>query len=165
MALPDMTRIKLRAAPLPRPVSPYPDELLSSYLRRLSYANRLDPEALRRFAAGGSRERAVSLHRLAIISGVPAATLQRAIGDLDGAKSRTFYVRQVSVHKWMEGPVCQMCALARGAQQAVWCRKHPEQVVCLHHRRWIGSADTTQLALDGQPDILRAHKQHLRLVR
>ncbi len=58
-----------------------------------------------------------------------------------------------------------MCALARGAQQAVWCRKYPEQVICLRHRRWIGSADTTQPCLDDQPDILQAHKQHLRLIR
>jgi hypothetical protein len=58
-----------------------------------------------------------------------------------------------------------MCALARGAQQAVWCRKNPEQVVCLRHRRWIGSTDTTQPRLDNQPEILHAHKKHLRLVR
>lgn len=160
-----MTRIKLRAAPLPRPVPPFQGELLSSYLRRLSHANRLDAEALRRFAAGGSRERSVSLTRLAIISGVPASTLERAIGDLDGDKSRTFYIGRVSVHQWVHGPACQMCAFARGAQQAVWCRKYPEQVVCLRHRRWIGTANIIQPALDDQPDILQAHKQHLRLVR
>jgi TniQ len=88
-----MTRVMLPATPLPRPVSPFPGELLSSYLRRLAHANRLDAAALRRFASGGARERLVSLSRLAIISGTPAAALERALGDLDGDKSKTFCIR------------------------------------------------------------------------
>lgn len=160
-----MTRVKLQTAPLPRPVVPFPGELLDSYLRRLSHANRLDPIALRRFTAGGDRHWSVPISRLAIIAGIPVATLEHAIGDLDGGKSGTFYVRQISVHPWTDGPACQLCALAHGAQQPVRCRKKPEEVVCLRHRRWIGTASTTQPSLAGQPGILQAHKQHLRLVR
>jgi hypothetical protein len=157
------------AAQLPRRVSPLPGETITSYLRRLAQANHLDPEALRSYIHGGRRQRRrpVPVDRLAIAAGVPATTLEHAIADLDDDPgAATFYIRDVPVRLSASGPACQLCALARGATQTVWCRTHPEQVICLRHRRWIGStAATTQLPLDGQPDIMQAHKQHLRLVR
>ena len=71
---------------LPRRVAPFPGEILSSYLSRLAHANRLDPEALRGHIAGRYRQRSVPADRLAIAAGLPAATLQHALADLDGGK-------------------------------------------------------------------------------
>jgi hypothetical protein len=46
------------------------------------------------------------------------------------------------------------------------CWKPAEKVICLRHRRWTGSdKNSLQLLLDRQPDILEAHRRHLRLVR
>jgi hypothetical protein len=157
-----------QATPLPRHVSPFPAETLDSYLRRLAQANHLSPEALRGYIAGGRRSRPVPLSQLAIFAGVPASTLQHAIAAPEGGRPRTLYIGQIPVHPHPAGPACRLCALAHGAtlSQQVWCRTHPEQVICLRHRRWIRSAAATaQPCLDNQPDILQAHKQHLRLVR
>ena len=151
---------------LPRRVPPFPGEILSSYLRRLAHANCLDPEALRGHIAGGWRQRPVPADRLAVAAGVPAATLEHALADLDGGKVWAFRLGQIPIHPMISGPACQLCAFARGATEPVWCRKHPEQVICLRHRRWIGpGAATAQPCLDNQPDILQAHKRHLRLIR
>jgi hypothetical protein len=155
-----------QATQLPRRVSPFPAETLNSYLRRLAQANRLSPEALRGYIAGGRRNQSVPVDQLAIFAGVPVSTLEHAIAGLDGDKPRTFYIGEVPVHSHATGPACRLCALAHGATQPIWCRTHPEQVICLRHRRWIRSAAATaQPCLDNQPDILQAHKQHLRLVR
>lgn len=155
-----------QATPLPRHVSPFPAETLDSYLRRLAQANHLSPEALRGYIAGGRRNRPVPLSQLAIFAGVPVSTLKHAIAAPDGGKPRTLYIGEIPVHPHPAGPACRLCALAHGATQPVWCRAHPEQVICLRHRRWIRSATATaQPCLDNQPDILQAHVQHLRLVR
>jgi TniQ len=154
------------AAQLPRHVSPFPAETLDSYLRRLAQANRLSPEALRGYIAGGRRNRSVPVDQLAIFAGVPVSTLEHAIAGLDGDKPQMFYLGEIPVHPHATGPACRLCALAHGATQSIWCQTYPEQVICLRHRRWIRSATVTaQPCLDNQPDILQAHKQHLRLVR
>jgi hypothetical protein len=96
---------------------------------------------------------------------VPVSTLEHAIAGLDGDKPRTFYLGEIPVHPHATGPACRLCALAHGATQPIWCQTHPEQIICLRHRRWIRSATVTaQPCLDNQPDILQARKQHLRLV-
>jgi hypothetical protein len=92
--------------------------------------------------------------------------LEHALADLDGDKAWTIHIRQIPIHPMISGPPCRLCAFARGATEPVWCRQYPEQVICLRHRRWIGPGGATaQPRLDSQPDILQAHKRHLRLVR
>jgi hypothetical protein len=55
---------------------------------------------------------------------------------------------------------------ARGAIEPIWYRQHPEQVICLRHRRWIRpGAATAQPCLDSQLDIPSGHKRHLHLIR
>jgi hypothetical protein len=87
--------------------------------------------------------------------------------DLDGRSlAFTYYYRSISIHPEVSAPACQMCAAIRGITQRVICRKPAEKVICLRHRRWTGSDKSgLQLPLDRQPDILGAHRQHLRLVR
>lgn len=58
------------------------------------------------------------------------------------------------------------CTLARGITETVRCWKQPENVICLRHGRWISPwTGEGQPDLSACPDILRAHRQHLRLVR
>lgn len=161
------TMLRLGPRTLPRPVKPFHAEILSSYLDRLAYANRLDPKALRRYIAEGQLSGTVPIDRLAAVSGMPTAALEWAIADLDGRRlALTYYYRAIAVHPQVTRLACQHCAAARGIKQPVTCRKPAEKVICLRHRRWIGSANTSiQPSLDGQPDILEAHRRHLRLVR
>lgn len=161
-----MTAAALSLAPraLPRQVRPFHGEVLSSYLARLAHANRLDPKALRRYI---SEDRKVPAARLAAVSGVDAVALERAIADLDGRSlTATSYYRDISIHPQVSAPACQMCAATRGITQRVMCWKPAEKVICLRHQRWTGSDKSGfQLPLDRQPDILEAHRRHLRLVR
>ncbi len=157
--------------PLPRTVKPFPAETTASYLTRLAHANRLDAEALRFYITGRRRRTPpFPVERLAVVTGFPARTLRCALpdlgigyGPLDDDHHNGAGLPQ---RKADDGPPCRLCVLARGITQPVRCWKRPENVVCLRHRRWIGpGAGTTQPDLSGQPDILQAHKRHLRLVR
>lgn len=56
------------------------------------------------------------------------------------------------------GAACQLCSATRGARTPVLTRRPPEQVICLHHRRWLGlrlNGDRRQPCLDRQPEILQ----------
>ena len=153
--------------PLPRTIPPYRNEVLSSYLCRLALANRLDPDALRVHLTGQTRKTAaVPAERLAVLCGRPAAALRHAIPELttpgDSANpggsppGRTL------------GLACQLCAVARTAHDQVWCWRGDEEVVCHRHRRWTGGPGGRafrQPDLSTQPDIVRAHTRHRRLVR
>lgn len=159
--------LELDPRTLPRPVRPFHAEILSSYLDRLAYANRLDPKSLRRYIAEGQLSGTIPIDRLAAVSGMPTVALEWAIADLDGRRlALTYYYRAIAVHPQVTRPACQLCAAARGITQPVICRKPAEKVICLRHRRWMGSGNTNiQPSLDRQPDILEAHRRHLRLVR
>jgi hypothetical protein len=159
--------LELAARTLPRQVKPFHGEILLSYLGRLAHANRLDPQALRRYIAEGQRNGIVPANRLAAVSGVAAVALEQAIVDLDGVPlARTYYYRTIAIHPQISAAACQMCAAARGITQPVICWKPAERVICLRHRRWTGSDKSgLQPSIDRQPDIVRAHRQHLRLVR
>jgi Bacterial TniB protein/TniQ len=161
------TMFKLAPRTLPRTVKPFPTEILSSYLNRLAYANRLDPTALRRYIAEGQISGTIPIDRLALVSGVPATALEWAIADLDGRQpAKTYHHGGIAVHRQVSGPACLLCAAARGITQPVMCRKPAERVICLWHQRWTGSgAASIQPSLDRHPDIVEAHRQHLRLVR
>jgi TniQ len=159
--------LELAPRTLPRQVKPFSGEILSSYLERLANANRLDPQALRRYIAEGQQSGNVQAHRLATVSGVPTVALEHAIANLDGFPlARTYYYRTIAIHPQVSAGACQMCAAARGITQLVICWKPAERVICLRHRRWTGSdKNGLQPSLNCQPDIIRAHTQHLRLVR
>lgn len=155
--------------PLPRPVKPFPGETVSSYLGRLAHANHIDADALGRRISGTRQARVIPVERLAIVAGMPVLTLERAIADLDGAvpaRSNSYdYSRSIDFHLETSGRACQLCAYARGASGPVTCWKPAEKLVCLRHLRWIGSDGQLQPSLDQQPEILKAHRLHLRLVR
>jgi hypothetical protein len=161
--------LELALRPLPQSVKPFHGEIMSSYIGRLADANRLETTALLRHITGTRQTHNVPIERLAIVAGVPCLVLERAIADLGDAKlamkAYYSYHRSIAIRTMVSGSACQLCAAAAGATRPVTCWRPAEKVLCLRHRRWIGSADTLQPSLDRQPDILEAHTRHLRLVR
>jgi hypothetical protein len=161
--------LELALRSLPQSVKPFPGEIMSSYIGRLADVNRLDTVALLRYITGTRQTHNVPVERLAIVAGVPPLVLKRAITDRDNAgsalKQYYSYGRSIEVRTEVSGPACQLCAAVAGATRPVACWRPAERVLCLRHRRWIGSDDALQPSLDRQPDILKAHMRHLRLVR
>lgn len=156
--------------PLPRPLTPAHDETLSSYLHRLAQSNRLDATALRTYLTGSSRAGApVPVDHLARVTGHPARTLRYAIIELNTSEERQ---RTHLAHRPRPGLIrrlrCTHCTRARGHRGHVWSWSHPEHVVCHRHQRWTGGGDepghTTQPNLRQHPEILRAHRRHLKLI-
>ncbi|WP_329081381.1 TniQ family protein [Streptosporangium sp. NBC_01469] len=160
--------MKTALRPLPRTVAPFPNETLTSYLNRLSRANRLDDRALRSYLAESHRESAnVPVERLAALSGIPARTLRYAIVELCSADELDILGRSAAtVNNTM---ACWQCTLTRGHREAVWCWQRYEEAVCLRHRRWTGPgtirSGSSQPDLTYQPEILQAAKRHRRLIR
>jgi hypothetical protein len=152
---------------LPRTVRPFAGETIDSYLARLAHANRVDATALRFYIAGRrNRFPPFPADRLATAAGFLASTLQRAIPDLSFGYGPLHHDRHNGAgfpeHKADDGPPCDLCVLARGITMPVHCWKHPEDVICLRHRRWTGPGSrTAQLDLSAQPDITQAHKRPL----
>jgi hypothetical protein len=153
----------LMLRPLPRVAAPFRDETITSYLRRLAGANHIDPAALRRLLARSDRKDApVPLGRLAAVTGLPCRSLACAMpqictaGELSGLHVRD---RPRARDGW-SFTACRPCV----AGQPVTRWALHDDVVCGRHRRWI-SKDPDQPDLTGQPEILRAHRRHRRLIR
>jgi hypothetical protein len=149
--------------PLPRFAAPFRDETISSYLSRLAAANRLDPAALRALLAGSDRHHApVPLVRLAAVTGMPQAALAHAMpqicttAELAGLNIAG---RPRARDEW-SFTACRGCTAGRPVTR--WALH--DDVVCGRHRRWI-SKDHEQPDLTRQPEILRAHRRHQRLIR
>jgi hypothetical protein len=151
-------------------VKPYPAETTSSFLARLAHANQLAADSLR-FYISGSRSHSVPVPagRLAAAAGIPVHVLRYAIPDLDldpDPYARYHNGSGLPQRRGDDGLACRLCVLARGISEPVLCWKRPENVICLRHRRWIWSGhNTDQPDLSAQPDVLQAHRRHLRLVR
>lgn len=155
--------------PLPRTVAPFRGETIASYLRRLAVINCSDHRALRIYIAGQARaDFPFPPDRLAAAAGRGERALRLAIPDLSAGRKRGPGYPKTYSHREDDGLACRLCAAAKGTTEPVRCWKQPENVICLRHRRWIGigsTADTDQPDLTGHPDILQAHKRHLRLAR
>jgi hypothetical protein len=163
-----------RLRPLPRPVKPFHNETIESYLDRLADANRLDREALRIYIAGDHHKAApIPLHRLSLLSGQPAQALRNALPDVSTAKEATEQVETVPVRRRpgrhaLVRPACTRCAAARGITTSVECLLRLEDVVCARHQRWLGQRGSPghhQPNLANQPEILLANRRHHRLLR
>ena len=73
----------LTLRPLPRPVAPFRDETISSYLHRLAGPNHIDPAGLRRLLAGSNRTDApVPPGRLAAVTAMPWRSLAYALPQI-----------------------------------------------------------------------------------
>ncbi|MGC5016507.1 TniQ family protein [Streptosporangium sp. DT93] len=157
--------------PLPRTVTPFPNETTRSYLDRLARANYLDGDHLR-FYLTESRKKSskVPADRLSALSGIPENTLLRALYDLHSEEDSPSETADSQPRRIVhEKRPCQLCAAGREFGEKIHCQEQPDVVICRLHRRWIGPGDIRyghpQPDLTNQPDILQAAKRYRRIVR
>lgn len=157
--------------PLPRIVTPFPNETTQSYLNRLAHANHLDGDHLH-FYLTKSRKKSskVTADRLSVLSGIPESTLLRALYDLRSEADPTSAAADAKPRRVAQGRrPCQLCAAGREFGERIYCLEWQDVVICLIHRRWIGPGDIryghSQPDLTNQPDILQAAKRYRRIVR
>jgi TniQ protein len=153
----------LMLRPLPRPVAPFRDETITSYLHRLAGGNRIDPARLRYLLARSDRKDApVPLGRLAAITGLPCQSLAWAMPQIctPAELSGLHIAGRPRARDGWSFAACRPCV----AGQPVTRWALHDDAVCDRHRRWI-SKDHEQPNLSAQPEILRAHRRHRRLIR
>jgi hypothetical protein len=155
--------------PLPRPVRPMRNETLSSYLRRIASANRLDSDELRSYVAADNHKRArVPLDRLAVLSGQPRLALQRAIFEFWPPAGDPAEHGRPSLHS-PERIACTLCMARRDVRSVAIVRLNVEDLLCQRHLRWLGdssrSIEDNQPALATQPDIVKANRLHRLVIR
>lgn len=149
---------------LPRPVPPFHHETFASYVRRLEIANGLPAD--RTGANLGIKPGDDAAEVLGALTGRSAAALRYALPELGTAGRRlapVLHGEPTRTHG-----ACQLCSRRAGIALGVlfvWVTH--EEVVCLHHRRWLGSPldeTTQQLDLAAHPDVLAAWRRHRNLV-
>jgi TniQ len=153
----------LMLRPLPRPVAPFRDEMITSYLHRLAGPNHIDPAGLRCLLAGSDRTGApVPLGRLAVVAGMPWRSLAYAMPQIcTPAELTGLHVQnRPRARDGWSFAACRPCT----AGQPVTRWALHDDIVCCRHRRWI-SKDHEQPDLTGQPEILHAHRWHRWLIR
>ncbi|MGQ4485358.1 hypothetical protein LRE75_35325 [Streptomyces sp. 372A] len=153
--------------PLPRPVTPFPQETEKSYLRRLGEANGVIPgRALAQSSWLESRQDYIG--RLSMASGQSRESLLQAIPYL-GQQPKIFHPSRPD---FLPGVPCHLCVARRTGtynrihQVTAWRSRFHHQV-CLRHRLWIGEPAghyQIQADLTGLPDVLHAQRRHHRLL-
>lgn len=166
-----MPRTATRAKPafvrlvrrLPRPLPPFPNETLASYLRRLELANGLPAD--RTGASLGIRPGDDMGFVLRVLTGRSPTVLRHALPQLRAADPRMPPLLREEPAR--PHTACELCCRAAGIDQHVRRWVTHEQVIWLHHRRWLGSPEegtADQLDLAGHPDVLAAFRRHRNLI-
>lgn len=153
--------------PLPRPVTPFPQESEKSYLRRLGEANRILPQrTLTQSHWLDSRQDYID--RLSMASGQSRESLLRAIPYL-GQQPKMHHPYRPD---FFPGVPCRRCVAQRTGsynrihQITAWRSRFHDQI-CLRHRLWIGQPPGNyqiQADLTDLPDVLQAQRRHQRLL-
>ena len=149
--------------PLPRPVAPFRDETITSYLHRLAEPNHIGPAGLRCLLARSDRKDApVPLIRLAAVTGMPCLPLSYAMPQIcTPAELAGLHIQnRPRARDGWSFAACRSCVAGESVTR--WALH--DDVICYRHCRWIGK-DREQPGLTGQPEILRAHRRHRRLIR
>ncbi|WP_158717435.1 hypothetical protein [Streptomyces sp. NRRL F-6628] len=150
------TPILLR--PLPHTVTPFANETLGSYRRRLAAANQTEFRIMRnpsRWLHCPLNE----LERLELISGQPRATLLWALPELRHYAPDIVPPPEIFIvnHR----PACDLCAWRSGSNGQpihVYIRGFHDNV-CIRHRRWLSYGhvnDSKQINLSQAPEIVQA---------
>lgn len=142
---------------------PFPHETVPSYLRRLQVANGLPVD--RTGASLGIRRGDDTLEALLALTGRPATALRWTLPQLTTTDPRMPPILRGEATR--PHRACQLCCQRAGIDQDVrrWIRH--EEVICLRHRRWLGSPleeTTEQLDLSAHPDVLAAWRRHRNLI-
>lgn len=180
------------ARPLPVTVRPLGNETVISYSRRLSEANDLGPttilRALGSMSIGTGRHLLTrdawlndhALDRLETYSGIDRARLARAMPALRSWPYPTTRPPELDtpflqVHCTQPAPraACHRCNRHRAQHPnpgPALVRPTATGLVCLTHRRWVGSGtacmggDDVQHDLTAAPEIITAHRRYCRLI-
>ncbi|GAA0931039.1 TniQ family protein [Nonomuraea longicatena] len=168
--------VRLRRPPLPVTVPLIRDETLNSYVARLARANCLKESALRQHLTGSRLPSVpISLEVLAQATGHSATALSYAMPELAPESERAAVLRlgdRPSDKEHLSRNVCRACLIRHGVNPRrspdISIRRHPEDFICRRHRRWVapdGFPTDRQPDLRDQPEIMRAHGLHGRLIR
>lgn len=163
--LSDWPAVNLRR-PLPRTVRPVHDETVHSYLWRLAEANSMHPYYFIDYVKGSTKLKAPIPPNVVItLSGQPANSLRYAILELCTPQelAATNVAGRPRPGSSIEAAKCARCTHTRGIYDRVGCWIRSEDVICLHHRRWVTGSE--QLDLTGHEDIILANRRHRRLIR
>jgi hypothetical protein len=157
---------------LPVPARPVAGEMLGSYLGRLATANHLPLTTLMaalpdwltwRFASHyllprntrPGPEAAESLHRLAILTGMPATSITRVLPVFGGGPRGP--ARAITA--------CRRCAAARDIAHPVPVHQAAHEMVCTRHGIWLPPPGLPQLDVTACPEITTAQHHARRLLR
>lgn len=155
--------ITARFRRLPRPVRPFPNEVLYSYLHRLAGSNFLNPKVFYREIQQSSS----NSETLARLTGVPELHLRFALPELDMSALTLRLVHRRRF--WEQGPPCRFCLASRGippTDQTVRIWIPVDHPICLRHRIWVRddfNRPGFQLSVAEFPDIVKAQVRHRRL--
>jgi hypothetical protein len=130
------------------------DETIHSYLFRLARANHLEPAEVDAYL-GKPASPSQRFERLAAITGHPADRLSDLIVTRPGPyrQSRTV--------------ACRRCTARCGIRTTVHLATLHHRTICRRHQRWLSNdngRDRQQYELHQLPEVLTAHRHHLRLV-
>ncbi len=147
-------RVLGSAAPLARGTE-------ANHLEFLERADALDdPAASLHLPRGWTQHQQ---ERLAAAAGQPVARIAR----LWWPDPRE-YLRDPEGFRRMLRPACRRCAARRGIAEPIACHLPPHLTICRRHRLWIGPSardHAGQLDVSSFPEIFRAQRRHLSLVR
>ena len=154
----------MRLARLPVPVAPARQETLTSYLARLAGLHGLAPRELWEPISTprkGTARRDVVADRLAAITGRRHEHLARALPELRDPPP------DWAAWRHQPQPRCPRCDARHEGGPVTRLLPH-HRYICTRHRYWIGPPDAgqpaTRLGHDLE-DIVRAQRQHVRLLR
>jgi hypothetical protein len=151
-------------ARLPIAVPPARHETLASYLGRLASLHGISPGELAGQVSArppGTARHAIDPGRLAAVTGRPPGHLVLALPELGDPGPHW------QAWRHQPQPSCPRCDARHDGGLVTRLLPH-HRYVCTRHRYWIGPPDAGQSAtpLDpGLDDIIRAQRQHLRLLR
>lgn len=163
LAAPPLSALRRPIRRLPRPIPPFHRETTASYFLRLEIANGLPAD--RTGANLGINDASNHLTLLSQLTGRQQSALRFALPQLatsDPHGRPTLYGEPALIHR-----ACEHCLVAAGVNGSVRRWVLHEEVVCLRHRRWLGSPEEEpeeQLDLGSHADILTASRCHRRLI-
>ena len=142
---------------LPRPIPPFPNERVDSYIRRLQIANGLHKPGLIPLIPLGQSAPAI-LQALTQLTGRDPHALTHALPELNTSQRHTGRETRQA---------CKLCAARRADTQTLPISLYSpyQHTVCRRHRRWLGNQGA-QIPLPPSPatnQILSANKHHRRL--
>lgn len=161
----DTDNIVLR--PLPRRITPLPNEVLATFLVNLSRCNGLPDTAAKQVIAETS---CGPLAAIAHLTGLGASALTAALPELRQTSPAQAAKRSQPGSLGFDGTTvaCTSCTRRRGDGHPTRVWTHHHDTICWPHTRWVGSPimhSDQQFNASHHPNILAANRQHHRLVR